>query len=152
MHGLLIAAVGARRVIATQASVPLVYVPLEAVASKWYGESEKLLADVFRASDSLGGAIIFFDEIDSLATARCVRAQKLKLSEFWLFARAAANVIRCCDAQGEGAATARACRPAFPLVFTGYRCSHPRRDEACVRFPATGAAACSRSPGPFRRA
>jgi len=135
-------------VIATQASVPLVYVPLEAVASKWYGESEKLLADVFRASDSLGGAIIFFDEIDSLATARCVRAQKLKLSEFWLFARAAANVIRR-DAQGEAAATARACRPAFLLVFTGDRCSHPRRDEACVRFPATAAAACSRSQARF---
>ncbi len=26
-----------RRVIANQAAVPLVYVPLEAVASKWYG-------------------------------------------------------------------------------------------------------------------
>ena len=26
------------RVIASQAAVPLIYVPLEAVASKWYGE------------------------------------------------------------------------------------------------------------------
>lgn len=27
-----------------QAAVPLVYIPLEAVVSKWYGESEKMLA------------------------------------------------------------------------------------------------------------
>ena len=32
------------RVIATQAAVPLVYIPLEAVVSKWYGEGEKSLA------------------------------------------------------------------------------------------------------------
>lgn len=35
-----------------------------------YGESEKLLADVFKAAETLNGAIVFFDEIDSLATAR----------------------------------------------------------------------------------
>jgi hypothetical protein len=29
---------------AVQAAVPLVYIPLEAVVSKWYGESEKMLA------------------------------------------------------------------------------------------------------------
>ena len=32
------------RIIATQAAVPLVYIPLEAVVSKWYGESERTLA------------------------------------------------------------------------------------------------------------
>lgn len=31
-------------VCAPQAAVPLVYIPLEAVVSKWYGESEKMLA------------------------------------------------------------------------------------------------------------
>ena len=58
------------RVIASQASVPLVYVPLEAVASKWYGESERLLSDVFKAAETLPGCIIFLDEVDSLATSR----------------------------------------------------------------------------------
>lgn len=29
------------RVLATQASAPLVYVPIEAIASKWYGEHVK---------------------------------------------------------------------------------------------------------------
>jgi SpoVK/Ycf46/Vps4 family AAA+-type ATPase len=58
------------RVIASQAAVPLIYVPLEAVASKWYGESERNLAEIFKAAEQLGGAIIFLDEIDSLATQR----------------------------------------------------------------------------------
>ena len=58
------------RVIANQASVPLIYIPLEAVGSKWYGESEKLLSDAFKAADSLPGSIIFLDELDSLATTR----------------------------------------------------------------------------------
>ncbi len=53
--------------------MPLIYVPLEAVASKWYGESERNLAEIFKAAEQLGGAIIFLDEIDSLATQRrCV--------------------------------------------------------------------------------
>eukprot|EP01026_Neomeris_dumetosa_P030998 TRINITY_DN2465_c0_g1_i9.p1 TRINITY_DN2465_c0_g1~~TRINITY_DN2465_c0_g1_i9.p1 ORF type:complete len:253 (-),score=37.17 TRINITY_DN2465_c0_g1_i9:195-953(-) len=58
------------RVIAQMASVPLVYVPLESIMSKWYGESEKLLGNVFKFAEQLGGAIIFFDEIDSLAGNR----------------------------------------------------------------------------------
>ena len=58
------------RVIASQAAVPLVYIPLEAVVSKWYGESERLLAQAFKAADSLGGSIIFLDEIETLAVSR----------------------------------------------------------------------------------
>ena len=50
--------------------MPLIYIPLEAVGSKWYGESEKLLSDAFKAADSLPGSIIFLDELDSLATTR----------------------------------------------------------------------------------
>ncbi len=63
-----------RSVIASQAAVPLVYVPIEAVASKWYGESERLLSDVFRQSDRLAGCIVFLDELDSLAASRCAPA------------------------------------------------------------------------------
>ncbi|GAX83606.1 hypothetical protein CEUSTIGMA_g11031.t1 [Chlamydomonas eustigma] len=58
------------RVISSQSAVPLVYVPLEAVLSKWYGESEGLLSQVFKAAEALGGAIIFFDELDSLGGNR----------------------------------------------------------------------------------
>ncbi|XP_024542367.1 26S proteasome regulatory subunit 10B homolog A isoform X1 [Selaginella moellendorffii] len=59
------------RVIASQAGVPLLYVPLEVVTSKYYGESERLLSSVFNAgNDFPDGAIVFLDEIDSLATSR----------------------------------------------------------------------------------
>ncbi|XP_054785442.1 uncharacterized protein LOC129291977 isoform X2 [Prosopis cineraria] len=59
------------RVIASQAGVPLLYVPLEVVMSKYYGESENLLGKVFSLANELPkGALIFLDEIDSFAAAR----------------------------------------------------------------------------------
>lgn len=59
------------RVIATQAGVPLVYLPLEAIVSKWYGEAEKRLAALLTACEAFrDGCIVFLDEVDSLATAR----------------------------------------------------------------------------------
>ncbi|KAI4371158.1 hypothetical protein MLD38_019424 [Melastoma candidum] len=59
------------RVIATQAGVPLLYVPLEIVMSKYYGESERLLGQVFSLANELpNGGIIFLDEVDSFAVAR----------------------------------------------------------------------------------
>ncbi|KAL8469064.1 hypothetical protein ACS0TY_032052 [Phlomoides rotata] len=59
------------RVIANQARVPLLYVPLEIVMSKYYGESERLLGKVFSLANGLeDGAIVFLDEVDSLATTR----------------------------------------------------------------------------------
>lgn len=59
------------RVIAKQAGVPLLYVPLEVIMSKYYGESERLLGNVFSLADDLpDGAIVFLDEVDSFAIAR----------------------------------------------------------------------------------
>lgn len=59
------------RVIANQAGVPLLYVPLEAVMSKYYGEGERLMAKIFNAGNELPeGAIVFLDELDSFATSR----------------------------------------------------------------------------------
>lgn len=59
------------RVIAKQAGVPLLYVPLEIIMSKYYGESERLLGSVFSlANDLPDGGIIFLDEVDSFAIAR----------------------------------------------------------------------------------
>lgn len=44
--------------------VPLVYVPLEIIMSKYYGESERLLGKVFSLANELSdGAIIFLDEV-----------------------------------------------------------------------------------------
>jgi ATP-dependent 26S proteasome regulatory subunit len=60
----------AAKAIAAHASVALIYVPLEAVASKYYGESERLLAQVFQLCDRLEGAVVFLDEVDALAQTR----------------------------------------------------------------------------------
>ncbi len=60
----------AARIIAGEAGIPLVYVPVESIMSKWYGESSKNLSEIFSACDDMGGAIIFLDEIDSLAGSR----------------------------------------------------------------------------------
>lgn len=48
----------------------MVYMPLEAIMSKFYGESESRLAEIFEAAQALGSVILFIDEIDSLATSR----------------------------------------------------------------------------------
>ena len=44
--------------------------PIESIMSKFYGESEKRFADIWEACRTLGKAIIFIDEIDSIAVAR----------------------------------------------------------------------------------
>lgn len=45
----------------------MLYVPLEAVMSKYYGESERLLGAVFSQANELSdGAIIFLDEVKSI--------------------------------------------------------------------------------------
>lgn len=58
------------RIISHQVQIPLVYMPLEAIMSKFYGESESRLAEIFEASQAMGSVILFIDEIDSLATSR----------------------------------------------------------------------------------
>lgn len=58
------------KIIAKQVNIPLIYMPIEAIMSKYYGESETRFAEIFDAAKSLGRSIIFIDEIDSLATSR----------------------------------------------------------------------------------
>jgi SpoVK/Ycf46/Vps4 family AAA+-type ATPase len=53
-----------------QVNIPLVYMPLEAIMSKYYGESESRLAEIFEAAQAMGSVILFIDEVDSLATSR----------------------------------------------------------------------------------
>ena len=48
----------------------MVYMPLEAIMSKFYGESESKLAEIFEACAAMGSVILFIDEVDSLATSR----------------------------------------------------------------------------------
>lgn len=58
------------RIIAGEVKTPMVYVPIESIMSKWYGQSSQNLAQIFEAADEMGGAIIFLDEIDALAPSR----------------------------------------------------------------------------------
>ncbi len=58
------------RIIAGEVNVPLVYVPIESIMSKWYGQSSQNLSQIFDACEDLGGCILFMDEIDSLAGSR----------------------------------------------------------------------------------
>ena len=58
------------RIIAGEVDFPLIYVPVESIMSKWYGQSAQNLSQIFDASEEMGGSIIFLDEIDSLAGSR----------------------------------------------------------------------------------
>jgi SpoVK/Ycf46/Vps4 family AAA+-type ATPase len=58
------------RLIAGETKSNLVYVPIESIVSKWYGESSKNLGNIFDACESMENCILFMDEIDSLATSR----------------------------------------------------------------------------------
>lgn len=58
------------RIIAGEVKVPLIYVPIESIMSKWYGQSSQNLSQIFDACEDLGDCILFIDEIDSLAGSR----------------------------------------------------------------------------------
>ena len=58
------------RIIARQTGFPLVYVPVENILSKYYGESAQNMAAIFDAAYHLERVILFLDEIDSLAGSR----------------------------------------------------------------------------------
>ncbi|WP_170229360.1 ATP-binding protein [Polyangium fumosum] len=58
------------RIIASQSGIPLVYVPVESIMSKWFGESEKRLDQIFDRAGALPRSIVFLDEIDAFAGSR----------------------------------------------------------------------------------
>ena len=58
------------RLIALETGLPLVYVPVENIMSKYYGESAQNMAAIFDAAGGLERALLFLDEIDSLAGSR----------------------------------------------------------------------------------
>ncbi|MDF3820527.1 AAA family ATPase [Leptospira sp. 96542] len=58
------------KVVSQLCGVPMVYVPIESILSKYYGESSQNLAMVFDAAALYPKSMLFLDEIDSLATSR----------------------------------------------------------------------------------
>ncbi|UQA58456.1 ATP-binding protein [Polyangium aurulentum] len=58
------------RVIASESGIPLVYVPVESIMSKWFGESERRLDAIFDGAGRFSRSIVFLDEIDAFAGSR----------------------------------------------------------------------------------
>jgi hypothetical protein len=49
------------RIIAQRCDMPMIHLGVDTVLSKWYGESERNIKQIWDACDSMGGAIIFVD-------------------------------------------------------------------------------------------
>lgn len=58
------------KAVATASEANFISVKGSEVLSKWVGESEKAIRDIFKKARQVSPAIIFFDEIDSIATKR----------------------------------------------------------------------------------
>lgn len=58
------------RALATESSLNFIAVKGPELFSKWVGDSEKAVAEVFRKARAAAPAIVFFDEIDALAVKR----------------------------------------------------------------------------------
>ena len=58
------------QIIATQSTAAFYRISGPEIFSKWYGQSEELLRTLFNVAAKDGKAIIFFDEIDSVAAQR----------------------------------------------------------------------------------
>ncbi|KXZ30266.1 AAA family ATPase [Leptospira santarosai] len=58
------------RVVSCMTGLPLIYVPVESIMSKYYGESAQNMAYVFEVAALFPACLIFLDEIDSLAGNR----------------------------------------------------------------------------------
>jgi ATP-dependent 26S proteasome regulatory subunit len=59
------------KALATEADANFLSISISDITSKWYGESEKLMQEVFDlAKDSEGKTILFFDEVDAIAPER----------------------------------------------------------------------------------
>ena len=58
------------RIIASQADASFYEISGPEIFSKWYGQSEELLRKLFEAARAQKRAILFFDEIDSIAAQR----------------------------------------------------------------------------------
>jgi transitional endoplasmic reticulum ATPase len=60
------------KAVANESGVNFIAIKGPQLLSKWVGESERAVREIFRKARQVAPAIIFFDEIDSLAPARSV--------------------------------------------------------------------------------
>jgi len=58
------------KIIAGKLNMPFINIPVETIFTKWYGESPRRLADIFRLAGTYERCVLFIDEIDALAIDR----------------------------------------------------------------------------------
>ena len=58
------------RALAGEANLPVITLPCGALLTKWYGESERRLTEVFQLCRNAGRMLLFIDELDALARHR----------------------------------------------------------------------------------
>ncbi len=58
------------RALAAELKVSFIYVRFSDLLSKWYGESERRIADLFRKAREAAPCILFLDELDALGRSR----------------------------------------------------------------------------------
>ncbi len=61
------------KAVATESSSNFISIRGPEVLSKWFGESEKAIRDIFKKARQAAPSVIFFDEIDSIAPGRGTR-------------------------------------------------------------------------------
>ncbi len=61
------------KAVATESGANFIAVKGPEILSKWVGESEKAIREIFRRARQVAPTVVFFDEIDSIAPARGVR-------------------------------------------------------------------------------
>ena len=61
------------KAVATESGANFIAVKGPEILSKWVGESEKAIREIFRRARQVAPAVVFFDEIDSIAPARGFR-------------------------------------------------------------------------------
>ena len=58
------------RALANEAKINFIYVNVPEIMSKWYGESEQRLRELFNNARKMAPVILFFDEIDTIGVRR----------------------------------------------------------------------------------
>ncbi len=61
------------KAVATESGANFIAIRGPEILSKWVGESEKAIRQIFRRARQVAPAVVFFDEIDSIAPARGMR-------------------------------------------------------------------------------
>ena len=123
------------KALATEAGVNFVSVKGPELLSMYVGESERGLRDVFRKARQAAPCIIFFDEIDALASARSRGGKRLRRRR----PRAQPAPHRVGRHRGtEGGLRAgrhQSPRPARPGPVAARPVRHPVGDSACPTAP-----------------